>query len=107
MIPVSIQNPNPPRIPDHNFTKFVDYEEVRPYLNGYVRILEFEVVVTDDHSDYNPTLESDINRLKLDLLFMTEGMYFNGSANGFARRFYQDKLVEVGFWEDSIPWGKF
>ena len=34
---------------DHNYTRFRDWEQLAPYLNGYVRMLEYQVTAEDYH----------------------------------------------------------
>lgn len=97
------------RWPDrnHNYTVFTPYEQLRKYLNGYVRIQQYEVTMSDVHNVYDPQLESSQNRLQRNLIMLTEGQMFNGSLNGYGRRFYKDIECQVGYWKDSLPYGKF
>lgn len=46
-------------------------------------------------------------RLKPELLFITEGQYQNGHLNGFGRRMYKNIQCQIGFWNNSEPYGKF
>lgn len=92
---------------DHNYTTYIKWETIAPYLNGYIRQLEYSITNRDYHERQDPMLFSKYNRLQPELLFITEGQYQNGHLNGFGRRLYKDKQCQIGFWKDSEPFGKF
>ena len=52
-----------PTIWDHNFTRFLKYENISMYLNGYARVVKFQITTQDYHEKYNPLEHSNLNRL--------------------------------------------
>lgn len=77
------------------------------YVNGYARFVQYQITTQDYHERYNPLTETKLNRLKPELLFVTEGQYQNGYLNGFGRRLYKNEQCQIGYWRDSMPYGKF
>lgn len=96
-----------PTIWDHNYTRFLPYENISMYLNGYMRVVKFQVTNQDYHQRFNALEKSKLNRLQPELLFITEGQFQNGSLNGFGRRLFKNEQCQIGYWRDNEPYGKF
>ena len=70
----------------------------------------FEAYVEDEHlriTPINPKEGYEGDRLKLDLVSLIEGEFSFGYLNGYGRRLYKNIECHVGFWKDSVPFGKF
>ena len=52
-----------PTIWDHNYTRFLYYENISLYLNGYSRVVKYQITSQDYHGNYNPLVKSKLNRL--------------------------------------------
>lgn len=58
---------------NHNYTTYIDYNTLRPYLEGYIRLLQFSVMTKDYHNRFDPLIKPDVSRYELELIMMTEG----------------------------------
>jgi hypothetical protein len=49
---------------DHIFTKFIDYANFSHIVNGYVRMIQYEVYVKDTHTEFNPMETPSTERMQ-------------------------------------------
>jgi len=75
---------------------------VRPYLNGYTRMIIYFVTQNKQTKKYDPLSKNGNRNLAL-----KEGKITNGLINGFARIIdFNLKTIQLGFFQFSKPHGK-
>ena len=89
-------------------------EDIKLWLNGYARIIEFGTNFVDKSGQSNPTVDHEQNYV----LSVAEGHFKLGQFSGYARCLDNEGECKVGFWKldtassnwefpPSRPWGKF
>ena len=72
------------------------------YLNGYARIVEYQVYDKNQYNNWDPYANKfKGNRFHM----MIEGVFKDGKPNGYARYMKQNK-IQVGYFKEGKPFGK-
>ena len=94
--------------------KPVYFDEIAPGLNGVGRIIKYNnhsisKFQTDDGKDEDMTGMGLMNEKpeNCEIVEMIDGEIANGKKNGYSKTYGADGSVEVGFFEDDLPKGKF
>lgn len=82
-----------------DFTRFSD---VKPYLNGFGRILHYTALKTDTRDRFNPLMAGQNNIVNK----IVEGRFRNGNLDGFGRIISDDGYHQIGFFRNGHPYGK-
>jgi len=72
-----------------------------------VKLVKYEVHTKDHHQQFDPRISTPEMIKQLELNFIIEGQFFNGSLDGYGRKFYRNREFQVGYWKNSLPYGKF
>ena len=68
-------------------------DKIRPFLNGYGRIIEYGSTNADKNKkSFNPSEASNY------IISLSEGSFKKGEFNGFARKLDNQGECRVGFW---------
>ena len=90
----------------------VYYDDIRPALTGYARIIEYVNHSVPEFTDVqNPLSASKVitsDPSKLDLVCVSEGSILLGKLDGYGRRMNANTgITEVGFFAQDVPTGKY
>ena len=88
-----------PKLRPHDFLTF---DKIAHLLNGYARIVFYQVYSQDGSHNYNPYMNPRRNRI----VQMKEGQFKNGKANGYVRTMDMMKDASVGFFKEDRAYGK-
>lgn len=92
----------------------IDKEDIKSYLNGIGRIVEFGTTHRDRKGHLNPTIDANSNYV----ISISEGNFENGQFSGFVRNLDNEGECKLGYWKMdtttqewaipvSRPYGKF
>ena len=90
---------------------FINKDDIKQYLTGFGRIIEYGTHHIDKNGNYNPNIDPSQNYI----ISMSEGQLELGLLSGFCRILDSEGECKIGFWKIqknkdawvSRPYGKF
>ena len=87
----------------HSSLDFVNTNDIKPYFSGVARVIHFSTTGWNKKiNKFDPYIDFSKNKFHR----MREGEFKNGHLDGFGR-IISGKYVEVGYYQEGKPFGKF